>query len=310
MDSFDRILLAELAANCRVSFTDLAEKYSFSVNTIKKKVEDLVQEGVIHAFDVQISLRSVGASFAVTMIELNSDWSGDRLKELGKHPNIYSIASGIRSEALVLVIYRSNQELTEVVDFLQSTPGVSKTETVPLLYPLSAGEMPPSKGLEDLKRIDWMILQKLKWNGRMQLGELANVVGASPASVRKRLQFMLKNGLINQTILVNPSLTKGLVVMYALSIQELSSEIQHRLDLLLAETFPDNYWLSWRVADRSLLLLTFQVQSTKDALEIRDRLLELIPDSSIAKQLLVGVWEYFPDFRDDLIASRLESYKK
>ncbi|MHA1907666.1 MAG: winged helix-turn-helix transcriptional regulator [Candidatus Thorarchaeota archaeon] len=309
MDVFDRVLMGELAANCRVSFTDLAKKYDVSVNTIKKRVEDLVEEGVIVAFDAQIPLGVIGGNFAVIMMKLTSKWSADIVKNLGKHPNIYAIAAGIQPEAFALVVYRSNQELTQTIDELRSSQGVSDTETIPLLPPLVGGLPPPSKSLDDLKKIDWKILQKLRWNGRMQLGDLADSIGSSPASVRKRLRFMRENSLVSETILVNPSVTQGMVVMFSLDMSELSSEIQHGLDTLLAKEFPDNYWLSWRVADRSNLLLTFQVQSTKEVIQLGEGVLNLLEGASIVRQLIVGIWEYFPDFRDDLIAQKLDAYR-
>ncbi|MHA2423542.1 MAG: Lrp/AsnC family transcriptional regulator [Candidatus Thorarchaeota archaeon] len=309
MDVFDRVLLGELAANCRISFTDLAKKYEVSVNTIKKRVEDLRDEGVIVAFDAQIPLGAIGGNFAVVMMKLTTKWSTDIVENLGKHPNIYAIAAGIQPEAFALVVYRSNQELTQAIDILQSSQGVSDTETIPLLPPLIGGKPPPSKSLDDLKKIDWKILQKLRWNGRMQLGDLADAVGSSPASVRKRLQFMRENMLVSETILVNPSVTQGMVVMFSVDMPELSSEIQHELDTLLAKEFPDNYWLSWRVADRSNLLLTFQVQSTKDVIQIGESVLKLIDGASITRQLIVGIWDYFSDFRDDLVSQKLDAYK-
>ncbi|MFW9850369.1 MAG: winged helix-turn-helix transcriptional regulator [Candidatus Thorarchaeota archaeon] len=309
MDAFDRILMSELASNCRVSFTDLAKKYDVSVNTIKKRVENLVEEGVIVAFDVQIPLSILGASFAVVTMKLTPEWSRESIQALGEHPNIYGIASGIQSEAFALVLYRSNQELTQVVDLLISSTGVSDTETIPLLPPLTGGMVSSTKSLDNLKKIDWKILQKLRRNGRMQLGDLADNVGSSPASVRKRLKFMRDNGLIEETILVNPGVSQGMVVMLALGLPGLSSEIQHNMDLLLSKEFPDNYWLSWRVADRSSVLLTFQVSSTREVLQIRDGVLDLIEDASVDGQIIVGIWEYFSDFRDDLISEKLKAYK-
>ncbi len=301
--------MGELASNCRVSFTDLAKKYDVSVNTIKKRVEDLVEEGVIVAFDVQISLNNLGASFAVVTMNLTPEWSRESIQELGKHPNIYGIASGIQSEAFALVLYRSNQELTQVVDLLISSTGVSATETIPLLPPLTGRMVSSTKSIDNLKKIDWKILQKLRWNGRMQLGDLADNVGSSPASVRKRLKFMRDNGLIEETILVNPGVSQGMVVMFALGLPGLSSEIQHDMDVLLSKEFPDNYWLSWRVADRSNVLLTFQVSSTRDVLQIREGVLDLIAGASVDGQVIVGIWEYFSDFRDDLITEKLKAYK-
>jgi len=56
MDKLDRQILDELGYQCRVSFSKLAEKFDVSLNTIKNRVEALVDEGVIVNFVVQLNL--------------------------------------------------------------------------------------------------------------------------------------------------------------------------------------------------------------------------------------------------------------
>ena len=65
MDFLDKALFQELSNNCRVSFSDLSKKYDVSVNTIKNRVEDMIKEGLIVAFDVQLKLSLYNASFAL-----------------------------------------------------------------------------------------------------------------------------------------------------------------------------------------------------------------------------------------------------
>ncbi len=59
MDTLDRQILDELAYQWRVSFSKLAEKFDVSLNTIKNRVEALVEEDVIRKFVVQLSLEAL-----------------------------------------------------------------------------------------------------------------------------------------------------------------------------------------------------------------------------------------------------------
>ncbi|MFW9931367.1 MAG: Lrp/AsnC family transcriptional regulator [Candidatus Thorarchaeota archaeon] len=307
MDSLDRIIIGELSANCRASFTELAEKYDVSVNTIKKRVEKLVQENVIVAFDVQIPLEALGASFGVIFLELAQKWSKEEINRLGNHQNIFAMSMGFQSEAIALMVYRNNAEMMGVIDYVRTFPSITNLRIVPLLPPLSYTMPPKSKPLDSLKKIDWRILQALQRNGRMQLSELSERVNASVPSVRKRLDYLRSNGFVSETVLINPgSVSQGIVVIFNLRVEEMSDGTQLSVESLLLEKFPESYWLSWRIADRPELLLVFQSPNAKEVVNLQERILQIIPNSVIADQLILGEWEYFPDFRQEIIDSHLK----
>jgi hypothetical protein len=102
---------------------------------------------------------------------------------------------------------------------------------------------------------------------------------------------------------------KRKVVMLVLQMATISSDVQYNLDVNFAKEFPDNFWLSWKVADRSSVILTFQVSSTKDVLQMREGVLNLVESATITKQIIVEIWEYVPDFRDELITQKLADYE-
>ncbi len=307
MDSFDRILIGELSANCRISFTDLAQKYDVSVNTIKKRVEKLVQENVIVAFDVQIPLEILHANFAVIYLELADGGDKERIRELGNHPNIYAIAFGFQSEVMVILTYRNNAELTSVIDYIRSERSIANQRIVPLLPPLAYKATQATKGLDDLKKIDWKIIHTLQKNGRMQLSDLSRIVKASVPSVRKRLTYLRENGMISETLLINPgAVSYGMVIIFNVRFQEISENVQIHTDRTLSEAFPENYWLSWRIADSPELLLVFQSPNAKDITYLHDQILQLISGTEIMQQMILGEWEYFPDFRNEIIESHLK----
>ena len=124
MDLLDKALFQELANNCRVSFTDLSKKYDVSVNTIKKRVEDMLEKGLIVAFDVQLKLSIYNASFALVILRLDQVLSEQEQDEIGKHQFITSISTGIQLDGQVVIIYRNNDELNEVIEFLRSNEKV------------------------------------------------------------------------------------------------------------------------------------------------------------------------------------------
>ena len=94
MDALDRRILDELALQCRVSFSKLAEKFGVSLNTIKNRVEALAEQGVIVDFVVQLHLDILRASFAVVMLDIKSNTGRKNLISLGDHPFIMALGLG------------------------------------------------------------------------------------------------------------------------------------------------------------------------------------------------------------------------
>lgn len=305
LDHLDRAIMGELGASCRMSFSDLAEKYDVSVNTIKNRVENLVEQKIILGFDVQPRLDLLNASFALITLQFSEMPSDDTIDELGSHPFIMAISTGMQPEGFAVSVYRTNQELNQAIDHMRSHNIVGELEVFQLLEPPQVKNFSPTKTMGDLKKIDWKILQCLRWNGRMPLTQLAKNVGRSVPTVRKRLELMREHNLIHETILSNiGAVEKGFIVTYGLEGPMIVSEPQMQIEETIRTEFPDNFWLSWKVADRPIILLTFQTVNVAEVQDIHRRLEKLFPDSKKTRQVISGQWKYFQDFRDDLIKDR------
>ncbi|MFW9846095.1 MAG: Lrp/AsnC family transcriptional regulator [Candidatus Thorarchaeota archaeon] len=306
MDILDKALIGELSNSCRMSFSDLAKKYSVSVNTIKNRVEHLIEEGIILGFDVMPKLSLLNTSFASIMLYFEDVVTREIVDELGRSEFIMAVMTGFEPEGFAVAVYRNSDELNQAVEHLRNNSAVREVDVYQLLPPPSSKEsIRSSKTLDDLKTIDWKILRSLRWNGRMPLKDLAQKTGKSVPTVRKRLEYMRKHDLIYETTLVNiGAVGTGMVITLAVEIQGLSSSKQLEIDEILHEAYPEEYWLSWRSADRPLMLLTFYTASAKTAGEIRNGLRTVLPELRVVGQIVSGEWEYFRDFRDDILKEK------
>ncbi|MFX1484224.1 MAG: winged helix-turn-helix transcriptional regulator [Promethearchaeota archaeon] len=303
MDLLDKALFQELSNSCRVSFTDLGKKYNVSVNTIKHRVEEMMNQGLIVAFDVQLKLSLYNASFALIILRLRRLLSDEDRDEIGNHQFITSVSMGMQLEGLVIAIYRNNNELTQVVDFLRGRDNVKAVDVYQTLPPPSSLiSLPASKGLESLKKIDWQILHKLRWNGRMPIKDLAKALNRSASTVRKRLEFMRRQGLLYETILTNIGLVDtGFVINYGLELPEITSDMQLEIEKTIRTRFEESFVVSWRVVDRPIIFLTFQVESAVEAQKIQRSLLSMFPENLSLTQAISGKWVYYKDFRDRIL---------
>ncbi len=306
MDLLDNALFQELSNNCRVSFLELSKKYDVSVNTIKNRVEDMIEKGIIVSFDVQLKLSLYNASFALVILRLKRLLTAQEKDEIGNHRFVTSVSTGIQLDGQVVVIYRNNDELNEVVESLRSYKFVKDMELFQLLPPpSSAVGLPVSKNLDSLKKIDWQILHQLRWNGRMPIKDLARKLGRSAPTIRKRLDYMRKQGFLYETILTNIGIVdQGFVISFALELPEITSEKQLELEKEMRSTFKDSFVVSWKVVDRPIIFLTYQVESAVEAQAIQASLLERFPENRSITQAISGKWKYYRDFRDQILEER------
>jgi DNA-binding Lrp family transcriptional regulator len=302
----DKAIIGELSNSCRMSFSDLAKKYDVSVNTIKNRVEHLLENEVILGFDVVPKMSLLNASFASIMLHLDERATRKVIDELGSSKFIMAVMTGFEPEGFAIAIYRNTDELNQAVEHLRSNSAVREVEVIQLLPPPSSKEsLRASKALEDLKTIDWKILYHLRWNGRMPLKEIAKKIGRSIPTVRKRIDFMRKHDLIYETTLVNiGAVGTGMVITLVVEIPGLSSSKQLEIDELIRKIYPDEYWLSWMSADRPMMLLSFYTTSAKAAGDIRRNLGNVVPSLRVVGQIVSGEWEYFRDFRDDILKEK------
>ncbi len=302
MDNLDRLILGELAAQCRVSFSKLAEKYDVSLNTIKNRVEALVEDGVIHRFVVQLPLERMQASFAVLLLDIESDTSKEDIASLGEHPFIMAMGLGYELRGFAIVVYRTNTELSQAVDYLQASDVVKGVQALPMVAPPTTIDTSSSKGLDALKKIDWKIMKSLQFDGRKTLGDVSAEVGASVPTVRKRLAFMRKHNLVSETIEINPAASEdNLIVMLRVESPAITQRGAFELDMQFREQWPKEYWLSYKMANRPELMVTFVVESSKRVAALRSELTKLLEECEIAEQVIVPEWIFFPDFRNEMI---------
>jgi DNA-binding Lrp family transcriptional regulator len=308
MDVLDRLILGELANQCRVSFSKLAQKFEVSLNTIKNRVEALVEDGVILNFVVQLNLEALNGNFAVIILDIESNTSTDDLVSLGNHPYITAMGLGYELNGFAVAVYRTNAELSQAVDHLQSSNMVAAVRAMPMVAPPTPIDTTTSKGFDSLKKIDWKILKALQWNGRKALGEIASDVEASVPTVRKRIGFMRKHNLIHETIQINPAASeRDLVVMLHVQSPVITQKEYYELDTMFRGQWPENYWISYRSANKPELMVTFVVESSKKVAVLRNEMTKLIEDSEIIEQIIVPEWIFFLDFRDEMIDSHVES---
>ena len=139
----------------------------------------------------------------------------------------------------------------------------------------------------------------------MPIKDLAKEIGRSAPTVRKRLDYMREQGFLYETTLTNIGIVdQGFVINFGLELPEITNENQMEIDKEMRSIYEGSFIVSWKVVDRPIIFMTFQVDSAAEAQEIQARLLSKYPEHISITQAISGKWKYYKDFRDQILAER------
>jgi Lrp/AsnC family leucine-responsive transcriptional regulator len=138
VEETDRAIVAALAVDGRLSYTDLAERVGLSVSAVHQRVRRLEQRGVIKGYAAQLDHDAIGlpltAFVAIRPIDPSQpDDAPDRLAKLPQIESCYSVAGD--DFYLLLVRVESPLALERLLQEIRTAANVITRTTVVLSTP-------------------------------------------------------------------------------------------------------------------------------------------------------------------------------
>jgi DNA-binding Lrp family transcriptional regulator len=196
VDKTDMSLIMLLSSNSRLSYAELAEKLSLSVNAVHKRIQLLIEAGVICKFTAKVSLFAANSSVVFLSGTSQLESLHDLPGKLERHGSIYWLAIGSGKYLYIGAYLRNIAELVSVVDFVKKEAGIpNPTVGIMAIGSFQNGLKPKPSDL-DLCDLDYRIIRSLKDDSRKAVSDVAAEVGVSTKTVRRRLNRMIKNNLI------------------------------------------------------------------------------------------------------------------
>jgi DNA-binding Lrp family transcriptional regulator len=129
MDRKNRRILDILKEDGRASFTDIADELNVSEGTVRKRVQDMKEDGVIDRFTVELGST---AAKAIVMVKLSTNSGIDQvLKDFPEDMAINEVAG--EYDLIVEFERANNEEINQVLDKVRGIEGVKETKTYTVL---------------------------------------------------------------------------------------------------------------------------------------------------------------------------------
>jgi Lrp/AsnC family transcriptional regulator, leucine-responsive regulatory protein len=138
LESVDRQICQLLAADGRMSFTDLGKETGLSTSAVHQRVKRLEQRGVIRGYGASIDFRQVGlpltAFISIRPIDPSQpDDSPDRLADVSEIESCYSVAG---DESYILKVRVAEPSgLEDLLARIRAAANVSTRTTIVLSTP-------------------------------------------------------------------------------------------------------------------------------------------------------------------------------
>jgi DNA-binding Lrp family transcriptional regulator len=211
MDKTDMSLILLLLQNSRESYAELADKLGLSINAVHKRIQQLIEADVIHKFIARVSLlSSQGLTVYISgTSELES--SKDLPDKLRSHGSIFWLALSSAKYVYTGAFIRNISELEPLISYVRQEAGISE----PIVGILQPFEVPYSLKPTDLAlcTLDYRIINVLKDDSRRSIADVATVLKISAKTVRRRLDRMMKNGLIELTLEWYPDKSDDIITL-------------------------------------------------------------------------------------------------
>ncbi|MFW9946946.1 MAG: winged helix-turn-helix transcriptional regulator [Promethearchaeota archaeon] len=213
MDSLDFFLMKKLMENCRLTFRELAEMTDLSVSAVHKRIKKLEDDNIINAYIARPSIIALKCLW-VTVFGISKVKSMDLVsKVLGQHENITFVGIGGQKSLYIYAILRDISELQELSIYVTKTAQISK----PFVGIVNA---PYTTTPEPLTSIDYKILKTLNKDSRKPITDIADDVGVSAKTVKKKLDRMIKNNLATFSIQWKPLYGVSYLTYFSISLNE------------------------------------------------------------------------------------------
>lgn len=267
MDKIDLIICQLLLNNSRMSYREIAEKMDLSITAVHNRIQILVDMGVIRKFTASLSIIAQNA-IHILIYGVSKVISINNVKaKLENHGNIYWLAVAGGNTLYVGAYLRNIAELDALVKFVRETAEMPEP-TVGLTGSPIPAALKNIQIKTALCELDYKIIRSLKENSRKPISNVADEVGVSVKTARRRLDYMRKNFLIQLSIEWYPDESNDIISIFHIRFRTESPP--NSADVILQKYYPRTlfYWSFSNIPGSYVFMIW--TPTSKELREIRE----------------------------------------
>jgi|GEM_PF-213382 DNA-binding Lrp family transcriptional regulator len=131
IDETDIKILCELLSNARMSNSEIAHKLGITEATVRRRIKNLVEKGIIMKFSIHINYRLIENTVkAYIQVKVSTDKLDEVVRKIVGHNRVVAVyrVTG-EYDLLVVSLFVGMDELKEFIDSFLKMDGVKETQT-------------------------------------------------------------------------------------------------------------------------------------------------------------------------------------
>ncbi|MFW9976135.1 MAG: Lrp/AsnC family transcriptional regulator [Candidatus Thorarchaeota archaeon] len=234
MDEIDLRMFKHLILKPRMTFRELADELDISLQAVHRRMKLAQDNGVVAKFAADISLGYLNATTAVIFGESGYRSLDEIVSQLSENNHTSWVLIGSGNYLYVGGILRSIEDLEEYSDFVIKKAQISNP-TIGLQTFHAGGIFGGGKQAEmslKLSKLDMRIIKSLHNDARKSLTVIADELTVSARTVRRRLDRMVEDNVIEMGVVLNPTKSGDILAALEINLVEGSdkNEVKHYLN--------------------------------------------------------------------------------
>jgi len=297
MDESDLKIVMLLDVNSRLSYRELADHLDLSLNAVYKRVQNLIDIGVIRRFIARINPYAIGAIYVYAFGKSNTHNIDKVMVNLQQNENISQIVLTSRNYFYIGGFLRNIHELGDYNSFISNTAEIHS----PIIglrdgsyHAMPIDHIYPKSKTLNIDRLDLSIIRTLHNDSRKPISEIADDLGSTPGTIRRRLSRLIEEGVIELTIDIHLEDSGGLFSFLLLKLKSSLDRIQFAKSL--SEKYKPYLLVSYTFSNLPNTLLfwvwTKTMKHLNDLIEnIKKEEIDSITTDIIRKALFLDTWK-------------------
>jgi len=276
----------------------LAKRLRVEPETVKAHLARMEASGFVRFYQAYPNFRHLGIASAAYLFRVpDDDQKAAAVERVQAIDGLVEVHNFLGAEMCVEVTYRADHDLNKKLRLLAEFTGDANP------FRFYDRDLPPVP--RPLTRLDWRIVKALRYRGRRPLAEVADDLGVTARTVRRRYDRMMKEGSLFIAPAVDPSKAPGTILfelLFYTTPQADGSTLQRVL-----KTFEDRYLYHSLPASPALgnfdVLLATDSTGEIETMRQRGR---LIPGIGKVSALVFRGWSEYTDWIDAAIEEKLK----
>jgi len=310
MDQIDFTICMMLMWNSRTPYRELAEPFKMSVNSIHKRVKAMVNLGIIDKFVSTLSFRAFKPipSNIVMFGDSKAKNVKDLIEKLGANVNIYTVSQHSGNLFIIHAYLRNLSDLEPLVSYIKQTAEIPELKVGLDSSPMQPGAEVDMTREINLSTTDFLIANALKNNSRKPVVEIAEEVGVSTKTVRRRLDRLIENHLIDFSIHWYPDKCSEVIAMIILTLKPTIDADKTEIIKTLRDRYGQTILFTWTFSTLpNTIVVSVWVSSMK---ELQDIQTSLISDDFESVSINIGIeGKIFPTWRNKYLEDKIKEIK-